>query len=72
MAKTMSSKDLSRLLTGLEAQGWRIKPTKEGYRMYPPNGTKILTMHMSVSDNRGMKNLRGDVLRAGYKWPLDA
>jgi len=71
MAKTLSNKDLSRLLNGLEDQGFTIKRTGEGYRLFPANGTKILTMHLSVSDSRGMKNLRGDVRRAGYDWPLD-
>lgn len=71
MAKTLSSKDVSRLLNGLEAQGFSVKETKDGYRLYPDNGTKILTLHLTLSDGRGMKNLRADVRRAGYDWPLD-
>lgn len=71
MAKTLSNRDLKQLLSGLESQGFRIKRTSEGYRLYPDNGSKILTLHLSVSDSRGMKNLRADVRRAGYHWPLD-
>lgn len=71
MAKTLSSKDLKALLKGLEAQGWTIKSTKDGYRLYPPEG-KILTLHLTLSDGRGMKNLRSEVIKGGrYTWPLD-
>lgn len=71
MAKTLSNKELSRLLSGLEDQGFTIKRIGDGYRLYPDNGSKILTLHMSVSDSRGMRNLRADVRRGGYEWPLD-
>lgn len=71
MAKTLNGKELTRLISGLEAQGFTVKSTKDGYRLYPDNGTKILTLHLTLSDGRGMKNLRADVRRAGYDWPLD-
>lgn len=71
MAQTLSSKDRKRLLDGLEAQGCRIESATVGFRIYPPNGGKILTLHLTLSDSRGMKNLRSEALKAGLKWPLD-
>ena len=71
MAKTLSSKDLNRLLNGFEAQGATVKPCRDGYRVLPPNGGKPLTIHLTLSDSRGMKNLRADARRVGLDWPLD-
>ena len=71
MAKTLKGQELNQLLDGLEAQGCRIQEASVGYRIYPPNGHKIMTLHLTLSDGRGMKNLRSEALRAGLTWPLD-
>lgn len=71
MAQTLKGKELARLLDGLEAQGCRIQEATVGYRIYPPGGQKILTLHLTLSDGRGMKNLRSEARKAGLDWPLD-
>lgn len=71
MAKTLSTKDLNRLLDGFEDQGCTVKPCSDGYRVLPPNGGKPLTVHLTLSDARGMKNLRADARRVNLTWPLD-
>lgn len=71
MAQTLSTKDRKILLDGLEEQGCRVEAAKVGYRIYTPAGGKILTLHLTLSDGRGMKNLRSEALREGLKWPLD-
>ena len=71
MAKTLSRKDLNRLLKGFEDQGATIKACSDGYRVLPPNGGKPLTIHLTLSDARGLKNLRADARRVDLDWPLD-
>jgi len=71
MAKTLSTKELKRLLTGLESQGCRIRDARSGYLVLHPNGKDSFTMHLTLSDSRGMKNLRSDMRRTGLDWPLD-
>lgn len=71
MAKTMNNKELKKLLTGLSAQGCTVKSINDGYRVFPPNGGKIMTIHLTLSDARGMKNLRAEARRNGLDWPLD-
>lgn len=71
MAKTLTSKELKRLLQGFSAQGCTVKACSDGYRVLPSNGLKPLTIHLTLSDARGMKNLRADARRIGLDWPLD-
>jgi hypothetical protein len=72
MANKLSTKELKRLLTGLEDQGCRIKEKlPRGYMIFHPNGVDSFTMHLTLSDSRGLKNLRSDMRRTGLDWPLD-
>lgn len=71
MASRLSSKELKLLLEGLESQGCTVKVINDGYRIIPPDGGKILTLHLTLSDHRGMLNLRAHARRVGLKWPLD-
>jgi hypothetical protein len=71
MAKTFSDKDMSRLLKGFESAGHTVVPTKAGYRVLHSSGRGMITMHLSVSDHRALKNLRRDAIRNGFQWPLD-
>ena len=70
MAKTMSTKDMNRLLAGFEAQGATVKRVANGYRVLAPNGTGSMTIHLSVSDARGIMNIKQDCRKAGLVWPL--
>lgn len=69
MGKDLSGKSLPRLIKGLEKQGAIIKPVKSGWRVLFSNGTSTC-VHTSVSDRRGVLNLKADVKRAGLEWPL--
>lgn len=71
MARTLSTKELKRLLQGFTDQGCTVKACADGYRVLPANGLKPLTIHLTLSDARGMKNLRADARRVGLTWPLD-
>lgn len=72
MSDKLSSKQVKQLLSGLEDQGCTVESNGEGYRIYPPNGGKILTLHLTLSDNRrGMLNLRAEARRLGLRWPFD-
>lgn len=71
MARTISTKDTARLISGLESQGCRVKETKGGFTFYPPCGGRPFTLHLTLSDGRGMKNLRADCRRVNLAWPLD-
>lgn len=71
MARTLSSKDLGRLLKGFEAQGCTVRRQNDGYKVLPADGSKPLTIHLTLSDKRGMMNLRAQAKRQGFVWPLD-
>lgn len=71
MAKTLSNRDLNRLLSAFEADGHTVKGTKSGYQVRHKSGTGMITMHLTLSDARAMKNLRSDALKNGFTWPLD-
>ncbi len=72
MARTISTKELKRLIQGLESQGCRTKAVKGGYQFFPPNNGRPFTLHLTLSDGRGMLNLRADARRANLSWPLDS
>lgn len=70
MAKTLNSKELKRLLDGFESQGARIVRVNSGYRILAANGVGSATLHLTLSDRRGMLNFRQDCRKAGLEWPL--
>ena len=71
MAKTLSTKELNRLLDGFTADGHKVVSIKSGYRVLHKSGKGMITMHLTLSDRRAMQNLRGDAIRNGFTWPLD-
>jgi len=64
------AKNIRKILTGLEQQGARVKPTRDGWQILCPSGD-IVTMHGTESDHRAMRNTRSRIKRAGLQWPLD-
>lgn len=64
------TKSIKIILEGLEAQGARIKQTRDGYQVMCPSGD-IVTMHATESDHRALRNTRSRIKRAGLVWPLD-
>lgn len=60
-------KELNKLFTEIEAQGGRIKPTKKGHMIYPPDPDRNpVSVHRTPSDHRAMLNLRAELRRAGF------
>lgn len=60
-------KDLKKVFTSLEAQGWRIEPRKNGWFAYPPDKSKsIVTIHGTPSDRRAWDNMMAALRRSGY------
>lgn len=58
------------IFDALEAQGARIKPTRDGWQILTPSGD-IVTVHATESDHRAMRNTRSRIKRAGLNWPGD-
>ncbi len=71
----MASKESERraILNGLIIQGCTYRDGSGGKMfIYFPDGVTMTTFHSSISDSRGIKNLRAIVKRAGLDWPLDS
>lgn len=59
--------DMRRLVKAARAEGWTVEPTKGSHvRFVSPRGMQVIASG-SVSDQRGIKNLRADLRRAGLK-----
>lgn len=60
------------IIAGLVEQGCTYR-TAEGGKVfiYFPDGVTMTTFHSSVSDSRGLLNLRAFIKRSGLDWPLD-
>lgn len=72
MSDKLSSKQVKQLLSGLESQGCTVERIADGYRIAPPNGGKIMYLHLTLSDTRrGMLNFRAEARRLGLRWPFD-
>jgi hypothetical protein len=71
MPRTLSNKELKNLLGGFESQGCRVEKISDGYKIFPPEGGRILTLHLTLSDHRGMLNFKSQAKRLGLNWPLD-
>lgn len=60
-------KELKRLFSELEAQGWRIERRKKGWYEYPPDLTKDpVAIHETPSDKRSWPNMMGRLRRSGF------
>jgi hypothetical protein len=65
------TKDMKKLLAGFEADGHTVIRTNKGYQVRHSSGKGMITMHLTLSDHRAMKNLKRDAIREGFTWPLD-
>ena len=59
-------KELKKLFARLKKAGWRIAPSKSGWKCMSPDGKRIVTVHSSASDHRAMLNLRSEFRKAGF------
>jgi hypothetical protein len=62
--KASDRKMLLGMFAAAEAQGWTLHQKSRGIMLRSPEGKAVMA-HLSVSDNRGMKNLRSELRRAG-------
>lgn len=61
--------DFLKLVTRLEAQGWRVKRRASGHMtFYAPNGKDMVTASGTPSDSRAWLNFRSQLKRAGYSF----
>lgn len=51
-----------------ERQGWRAKETSDGYQLLAPDGRNIVTIHLSESDHRAIRNTINRMRRFGFQW----
>lgn len=58
-----TNKQVKALLIGVLKDGARYKLTKSGIILFGPTGSAAT--HFTVSDHRGVKNLRAQLRRAG-------
>lgn len=61
-----SNPAIRKIIKGVErAEGWRVERTVQGWKFLAPNGVDIVTIHNGSSDVRHVKNIKGDLRRAG-------
>ena len=57
--------DLGKVMKVVRKAGWRIEPSRDGYKLYSPNGKDIVQVHWSSSDVAAIRNIKADLKRAG-------
>lgn len=63
----MADKALKALLKELQSQGFRIKESKKGYMVYPPDPAKPpVAIHHTPSDHRAWANMITQLRRCGF------
>lgn len=62
-------KDVKKLLSAAQAQGWRVELGKRGHlKLYAPDGVGIVTMSGTPSDSRAMNNTIARMRQYGFEW----
>lgn len=62
------SKNLRKLIKDLEAQGWRVEPSRSGWKCFSPDGVTVVTIHRTPSDHRAGKNILSELRKGGYSY----
>jgi hypothetical protein len=66
----MQRRERAKLAVYLEKQGGVVRKTNAGFLALNPVTRKTISWHSAASsDVRGWKNLRKDVVGAGFTWP---
>lgn len=64
----MTDKDLEALMKAAMRQGFTRKQIKSGWMIYPPDTAyQPITVHLTASDHRAIRNVKAALKRAGYK-----
>lgn len=53
------------ILKKVQAAGWRVQTTHDGWRLLSPDGKRSIVMHSSSSDHRALKNTYSHLKQAG-------
>lgn len=60
------NKHMKKIIRGVEALGWTVEPCKSGhFRLKSPDGTSMVIISKSPSDQRALQNVLSDLRRAG-------
>jgi predicted RNase H-like nuclease len=60
-------KDVRAVVRAAERSGWVMVEKARGIQLRSPDGVEIVTVHLTLSDHRAIKNLRADLKRRGVK-----
>lgn len=64
-----AKKELKEIVKAAEKQGWQVKTTKKGHKMfYAPDGVNKVLAGGTPSDHRALQNLLADLRRYGFEW----
>lgn len=61
------NKDMKKLLTRVEAQGFEVRISTKGHVLVNKNGQRIAVTGGTPSDRRAWKNFLADLKAAGYE-----
>lgn len=59
--------EAAELVALAEEQGYRVQPTRKGWRVLAPDGKGSTCLHKTPSDHRSLKNTVADLRRIGVK-----
>jgi hypothetical protein len=59
-----NGREMRRLLAEVERAGWRMRPSKHGFLVYPPQGSPV-TVPGTPGDVRSVRNTAAQLRRAG-------
>lgn len=67
----ISAREVKQVVDTWGAAGARIEENGKGYRVYPPDGDRPYSMHLTISDMNAHKNMRTWGRRHGLPWPWE-
>lgn len=66
----MSAKEIKKIIKEAERQGWRVEMRSKHYMAFPPDKSHgPVTLPVSPSDHRAVKNVLSEMRRRGFQWP---
>lgn len=51
-----------------DKQGWRRRDTKDGVQLFAPDGVGIVTVHLTETDHRALRNTIARMRKHGFQW----
>ena len=68
MGHSNSAQQVRRWIKTAKAAGWRVEPSKDGWKFFHPSGEGFVAVHGSNgSDRRGTANMIGQFRRLGLE-----